>query len=377
MKLPQMVGAAPFETTLGMLERGRGAGWTQAAASKNGQELLAACVRRETRWDRQVENRSDYYATLALHLDVPVAVLVSQPIDGEEWILDEVLTAMAARGSAEASEFLATSKREESLAWQAGPDSRPEGTSRQLPQADQPIDVLLAESTGPFRKAVVHRLRITKDPAEVGALREASQDRTHPGWRLALRVLSLRGDTTPLGVVEEVLERNESGATRAAAFQYVWMLPMEISLPLARTWIAFSDGRGSVAGEVMSGAAELEDTSAIRAALGDADDYYTICSLVEALGRLPAAGPFPELEVVYEQSAYSYARARAVKAMAATDPEFGGKWATECLWDCEDLTRIAGARFAPMEGVVISRLRELASDPLECDEVRSAAEQRL
>jgi hypothetical protein len=159
--------------------------------------------------------------------------------------------------------------------------------------ADASIEELLAEARPPFRKAVLHRLRITIDPHEIAALRDASRDSEHPGWRLAVRVLGARRDMTPLSVIEDVLTTDEPGPTRAAAFQYMRALPPHITLPLARAWLTNDDGRGAVASVVLAAHAELPDAPAIRAALANATDYYTASSLVEALGRLPEAGPFP------------------------------------------------------------------------------------
>ncbi len=135
-------------------------------------------------------------------------------------------------------------------------------------------------------------------------------------------------------------------------------------------------GSAEAAESVLARHGELADAPALRAALALSTDYHSMSSLVGALGRLPEAGPFPELSEIYAASVYSYTRARAVQAMAATDPEFSNRWATECLWDCEQDVRVAGARFAPLEWTVVARLQELADDGCEVDEVRDAARTR-
>ena len=76
-------------------------------------------------------------------------------------------------------------------------------------------------------------------------------------------------------------------------------------------------------------------------------------------------------------SAYSYARARAVRAMSATDPRFADTCATGCLWDCEAVTRTEGGRWAPLSAVALRRMREPAADPYEDEEVRDASGRRL
>src|SRR4051812_33797511 len=96
-------------TTLGQLQRGRGAGWLAAARSGDGRELLRSCLRRDPRWDGQVEDRADYYARLALELG-----LTADDIDPDELALDEdarvlgihVLGRLAVRGDTSALERL-------------------------------------------------------------------------------------------------------------------------------------------------------------------------------------------------------------------------------------------------------------------------------
>lgn len=380
MHFSQIEHAEPADTTVGKLQRGRGAGWLEAAASDSGVELLLACLTDEPRWDRQVESRADYYATLALQLSVSVAALPAGASDDDEWIVDEVIEAMARRGWTEASLLRRATPDSEDLN-----RSEPERADRGQRSArsaktlvDAPIEDLLGAGWGgSFPKAVVHRLRTTRDQAEVDALRRVAQEVEHPGWRLAIHALSRRADLSALDVVERVLAADETGAIRASAFRFVTALPATDSLPLARSWLSHVDGRGAVAASVFAEHAEVVDAPALRSALAAADDYYTMSSLAEALGRLAEAGPFPELDEIYVHSAYSYARARAVQAMAATDSTFAERWAIECLWDCEESVRIQGALFAPMERAVVDRLQELRDDEFEDPDVRQAARSRL
>ncbi len=329
-----------------------------------------------------MESRSDYYATLALRLSVPVASFAADLGEGDEqWIVGDVVEAMARRGSVEAAELLSTLERDDDQPGDemAGtPVVELRSTTGPRVSADAPIDDLLAATWHrPFPKAVINRLRMTRDPVEVDALRRAARDVDNPGWHLALHVLARRADVSPLEVVERVLAADETGSVRASAFRFVTALPSDIALPLARSWLSHDDGRGSAASAVLASHAEPVDALALREALAVATDYYSMSSLVEALGRLPEAGPFPELDEVYVHSAYSYTRARAVHAMAATDPAFADKWAAECLWDCEGVVRAEGARLASLDSVVAARLQELANDEFEVDEVRDEAQARL
>lgn len=376
MELPQVPGTASPESDLGLLQRGRGSGWLRAVDRPDGQALLLTCLGSDPRWDHQVESRSDYYATLALRLDLPMAALlpvaVAEDTD-EAWIARNTLEAMARRGSVGARDVLAQLPDGEVEDPQRSPVR-----SRPHVAADAAVDAVLAGIQPAFPGELVHRFRNTQHPDEIDALRAAVTGCPNPwGRRFASRVLGLRGDTTLLGAVESILASDEVGAVRAAAWQYVSALPPETSLPLAREWLVKDDGRSRAAEGVLAEHAESSDISAVRRALSRAVDYYAMCDLVTALGRLPEGGPYPELATVYVRSAYSYARMRAVAAMAATDPSFAETWAEECLWDCEDASREVGARYVPLTARTVERLRELASDVHEVTAVREAAAARL
>lgn len=89
MKLPQVHGTASPESDLGLLQRGRGSGWLRVADRPDGRALLLMCLGSDPRWDHQVESRSDYYATLALRLDLPMTALLAVAMaedPDEAWI---------------------------------------------------------------------------------------------------------------------------------------------------------------------------------------------------------------------------------------------------------------------------------------------------
>lgn len=374
VKVPQNDDGAAADSPLGLLQRGRGQGWTGASATD-----LLACLAHDPRWDHQVETRDDYYATLALRLHVTVPVIASiSRTDGNRSILRDVVEAMARRGADEATTVLAEMENDDGALITGAPQRHLPPVRVDFPSWSAPVEELLkADWRTAFPKAIVQRLVSSTDPHELDTLRKASVDSDGPGWRLALHVLSLRGDLSPLALVEQALTQNNSGAKRAATFRYITHLPAMVSTGLAREWLPHRDGRGLAAGAVLAHHAALSDETLLRDALTDAADYYTISNLVMALGRLPAAGPFPELDQVYLESAYSYARARAVDAMAVTDPEFSEKYALECLWDCEPSVRVHGAERAPLDSAVAQRLDELAHDRYQDDEVRDTATAQL
>ena len=60
---------------LGKLQRGLGSGylWALDADRTIGHALLLHCVFNDPRWDRQLDDRDDYHATLALDLQLTPA----------------------------------------------------------------------------------------------------------------------------------------------------------------------------------------------------------------------------------------------------------------------------------------------------------------
>jgi len=98
---------------------------------------------------------------------------------------------------------------------------------------------------------------------------------------------------------------------------------------------------------------------------------------LEALARFGGLGPVPELEQIFCHTDYSYSRARAAKAMAATAPaEFASRYAFECLWDCHWGARRVGCSVADLSTPrALERVREIAAD--RDDGAQEAAAKRL
>ncbi|MGX4733612.1 hypothetical protein [Kitasatospora griseola] len=103
---------APVDTLLGLLERGRGAGWLWVKEDREagaGAEAVLDCLRRETRYDRQCDARNDYHALLVRELALPIDLLRQQLDGADEDDHDrarEILAALALTGSVEAREVL-------------------------------------------------------------------------------------------------------------------------------------------------------------------------------------------------------------------------------------------------------------------------------
>ncbi|MGI8730757.1 MAG: hypothetical protein ACR2LK_12360, partial [Solirubrobacteraceae bacterium] len=99
---------------LGMLQRGLGSGyrWALDADRAVAHALLVHCVFNDPRWDRQLDDRADYHATLALDIGLDIGPLESWlRSSGEEdretaHEIIAVLGRMAIRGHVEARRVL-------------------------------------------------------------------------------------------------------------------------------------------------------------------------------------------------------------------------------------------------------------------------------
>ena len=371
MRLQQVRGAARPSTVLGLLQRGRGAGWVQVARGAAESDVLLEAIRTDMRWAAPVESREDYFATLALHVKLPAAAVAEAAghSDDEDYAR-EILAAMAKRGSADAEAELAKLPPDDDGVFD--PWVPPE-----QPPADAPIDVVMSSARPPYPTAILERLRLTQIDREVANIRQAALDPSDTQqWRLALRVLRDRRDPVLVPQLEHWLT-SDNPTLRIGARWYAEALPAAAALPLARAWLAFDDDRGRMSKRVMRFHAEPADVPVIRAALEVEANYYAAGDLVAALARHPVQGPYPELERVYVTAAYSHTRGEAAAAMAASDPGFGSRYAIECLWDCEPDARIAGIRHTPLTGAWRRRIQELAEDKHEEPSVRDAARERL
>jgi len=125
---------ADESTLLGLIQRGRGSGLQQALAGEAGRTRVAleACLRHDPRWDRQVEDRDLYYATVATACGFPVEEIGRllgeyssdpEPVHGVgPYPVEGVLGVLALRGNGVAMERLAREVRE-GPAWETSADA--------------------------------------------------------------------------------------------------------------------------------------------------------------------------------------------------------------------------------------------------------------
>ncbi len=165
-------------------------------------------------------------------------------------------------------------------------------------------------------------------------------------------------------------------------------LPPETTLPLARQWFDSPIWQVQLIGRgILEEHATTEDLPRLRTfisdELGRGDprevDVYGVCSALDALSHLPNIGQLPEVEAAYAESAYSFARLRAAKAMRENAPVwFSETYAVECMWDCEEEARGLGCESVSLRYPdAIERLQAIVDDTSEDQYVREKAAERL
>ncbi|MER7760131.1 HEAT repeat domain-containing protein [Streptomyces sp. NPDC097619] len=155
------------------------------------------------------------------------------------------------------------------------------------------------------------------------------------------------------------------------------------ALDRARGWAHRPDALGAAAGRKLADHGTAADAALVLGALresvrADGPDAAGLSVLVDGAGRLGIACAAPVLRHVYRETASSWIRGRAARALAATDPSFAAGFAVECLWDCEETTReVAAVHATTGDARVVDRLRRLAADPAEEEDVQSAVRSRI
>ncbi len=431
---------SPPHNPLGQLQRGRGAGWLAASNSTNGSDLLLECIACDPRTDSQVEERADYYGSLARALKLSAAAVAAAPIediDNARALRLDVLAAMARRGDVDAIDLLRELYRADAgnqhlayrlselpggldgmdqviasrlnrdalaelvdwtrtmLPWDLWAitqpliaaavsqyDAKSMPSSPAPPDLDASLDVILAHDWRGQPPAAAMRRLIQKPTAdEIVHLRKAATGPSSLARYFSLHILGERRDPCALDLAEKTFATNTRGRDRATLYRYIRALDSNDALPLARRWLGVDDSRSGVAATLLAMHSEASDVPSIRSALDRAwneQSYYELCSLIEALGRHPAGGPYEELRTIYAEVDYSYARKRAAAAMSRVDADFVRLFARECLWDCEPETQVTGVETADIAAAeTINRIRYLATSAIGDRDVALAAAARL
>ncbi|MFS4093196.1 HEAT repeat domain-containing protein [Streptomyces sp. AF1A] len=198
----------------------------------------------------------------------------------------------------------------------------------------------------------------------------------------ALRYLADSNDPDAPDLIEAAVADGTAVVVEAAVDAFERMRSVA-AVDRARGWAQRPDALGAAAGRMLACRGGAQDSALVLAALreavrGDGPDAPTLLTLVDGAGRLGISCAAPVLRHIYRETASSHLRGRAARALAATDPSFATGFAVECLWDCEETTRELAARHAETgDARVVERLRRLAVDPAEEDEVQTAVRSRF
>ncbi|WP_336323144.1 HEAT repeat domain-containing protein [Streptomyces lavendofoliae] len=198
----------------------------------------------------------------------------------------------------------------------------------------------------------------------------------------ALHYLAEARDPVVLDLIETAAASDSRVVAEAAVAAFERMCGDE-AVDRARGWVHRPDPLGASAAGVLACRGDARDATLVLGALreavrSDGPDAQSLYALVDGTGRLGVACAAPVLRHIYRETASSQLRGRAARALAATDPSFPTGFAVECLWDCEETTREVAALHAETGDVrVAERLRRLAADPAEEDEVQTAVRSRI
>jgi hypothetical protein len=204
--------------------------------------------------------------------------------------------------------------------------------------------------------------------------------------RRALGALRKISSKEALAALRAFIESNPVMRERCMAYvgRALCAQPAELVLDLGRSWFEQPDWPYRAWGQnILSEHATVDEVPLLERALAqcctDADQSYRACAVLEAFGRLPATGHFPDIERAYLEARYSLVRQEAARAMQVTDPHtFADGFAYECLWDCRSgIQEIGIAAVDPALPHVRARLIELGSRPLRDEDVAREARARL
>ncbi|MFD9097268.1 HEAT repeat domain-containing protein [Streptomyces collinus] len=219
-------------------------------------------------------------------------------------------------------------------------------------------------------------------PEDRPEILQAARSGTEGARCTALRYLADSNDPDALALIEEAVADGSAPVVEAAVDAFERMRSIA-AVERARRWAQRPDALGAAAGRMLACRGGAKDSDLVLGALreavrGEGPDAPTLWTLVDGAGRLGIACAAPVLRHVYRETASSHLRGRAARALAATDPSFAAGFAVECLWDCEETTRELAARHAETGDTrVVERLRRLAADPAEEDEVQTAVRSRF
>ncbi|MFI7211494.1 hypothetical protein ACIBP4_11655 [Micromonospora maritima] len=398
-------------TFTGSLQHGLGRGAHRARHDPQAPPAVLACVRRDYRWDRLVDERAVYLARLVRDCGLPTPPLLDllreHQVGDDDNTFDntlDVLEVLGRAGDPHAVDGLRGYVRDgprwvdalQTMArdWprEMWDDLLPVARTR-LERGDRVDDVLwrgrpwsdwaevddrIAGEVAAFRPRAAGTRPFAQRPTEdlLAMLRAGGRDRR----TAALRELNRRGPQPALlDVVDELPVPELHGPLSRA----VGLLG-PLALPLARAWAAPPvHPMVWTAYLVLARHGDESDLPALLAAWDwldrRTDDLCGYDALAEGVARIggPAArAVVPRLRRAWF-SPHTFERAAYLRAVVALAPGDTDPLLFEGLWDCESDVRRFAAEHAPLDDATRPRLSRLRDDPMETPEVRAAAAARL
>jgi hypothetical protein len=198
----------------------------------------------------------------------------------------------------------------------------------------------------------------------------------------AIKELGWQRDPRVLDAAEAELRRfpDREWPPNAGAIA-IFHLLKQGPLPRVRGWLGEPGRPGEVAMRAVAEWPEPGDETLLRSMterFRDDDWLYRACDAVDALVQLGDSEATPLLETIFKETTYSYLRHRVARGLAVLSPTFARGLATECLWDCEDLTVAVGCTAVDLASKAArDRLTRLAADGLISRRIHVLAGRRL
>lgn len=363
-------GWASPDSLLGTLQRGRGTGYREALTTPGAESLVLRCVTHDPRWDRQVDERGDYYARLVVELGIPVHAI---PFDLEDPELTfgltfDVLVALSRSGSTVAAATLHTyvTQVEEPEWWvighlwrEAGPLARRGLLELVLDRIDDQglAGAVTLHEDGPWCAWSDHprvaAALATPEPQRPRSGCPDVSDRTNPELRAladapssrlrtaAFRELGRRSDVVLLDLAERSDLRNSAGVTASLAG------PLKdlgaAALTRARAWVGCDDEwlRG-LGREIIAAHGSPDDAPEVLAWFDEAAAEGAWCvteSLADGLARLDHQPAAPAIARAWESTPHSLARRCYLPALIQLRPPALQGYVDEAADDCESDVR--------------------------------------
>jgi hypothetical protein len=408
----------PANTLHGQLQRGLGRAARRAAGRPGSAEFVYDCIRRDPRWDHQVESRSLFYARLIVDLELPVGPIAehladpTDPIDDDPWRATLAIDVLADLLRLSRREAAAPLRRyaDEGTHWYDALHALTEIGDPTLAAGLDEIAVarcddddlhwlVIEPDNAVIRDWAERQPRIALAVAERhagdgrlgshGARRPDSSGRSdaelldqarRSGDSAVAAILELGRRRNPglLDLAEELLPAR-AGRSHGAVCRAIRDLGA-LALPRARIWTARPSCCFDVGIDVLSRYGTAQDVPALLDDLETAlaeRNWGAAASPAEGLGRLRSGAAVPLFDTAWTESEYSYLRPRLLTALARTAPHSVESYATEGLWDCEEDVRRIAVELAPPSEQNRLRIRRLRGCAAEEPEVRSAAAARL